>query len=212
MRRAPHVLTITCCAVLVSCVVGAVHEFDYRPVERSNLGAGATVLLLMPEDRRPEVVSGEEPSSFIGELRSGVGIPYTVNTQGGQPFAAVVAETVERDLEAAGFRVVADRGPAGLNLPARLRQSEARRALAVTIGEFHSDTYVEPTVTWELVATVFDEHGSVVASDTRAGERELPGSFWNPKKAAARGVPPIFYRLIHELVAGNPIIVDALKG
>ncbi|WAS97792.1 hypothetical protein [Nannocystis punicea] len=188
------------------------HEFDYRPAERSNLGAGATVLLLMPEDRRPEVVTGDERPSFVGELRSGAGIPYSVKTKDGQPFAAVVAETVERDLEAAGFRVVVDPGPAGLNLPARLHKSEARRALAVTIREFHSDTYIEPTVTWELVATVFDEHGSVVASDTRTGEMELPGSFWNPKKAAARQVPPFFYRLVHELVAGNPIIVDALKG
>lgn len=208
ISRALFVIAV--CPVLVSCVIGAVHDFDYHPTARSNIGAGTPVLLLMPSDMRPEVVADDEPPSFVGELRSGFGIPFTVTTRGREPFAAEVAETVERDLKAAGFRVIRDPGPEGRDLAARLDKSEARKALAVTIREFHSDTYIDPSVVWDLVATVYDERGAVVASDTRTGTMELPGSFWNPKKAAAREVPPLFYRLVHDLVAGNPKIVDAL--
>ena len=51
-------------------------------------------------------MKGEEPKSFVGEMRNGYGMPFNVNTEGDRPFAEVIGEIVARDLTASGFNVV----------------------------------------------------------------------------------------------------------
>src|SRR5687768_10926591 len=91
--------------VLGGCAVGQSHTFNYVPTDKSEIGKGRVVLLFAVDDKRPYVVSGEEPANFVGEQRSGYGIPFNVTTSDKRPFATIVQETVERDLEAAGFSV-----------------------------------------------------------------------------------------------------------
>lgn len=198
-------------SVLSGCIANAEYRFDYHPGTSSDVGEGDTVLVVLPHDNRPDVVSGDEPPSYVGELRNGFGIPFTVNTRGKRPFARVVAEAVARDLEAAGFRVVGDPLPAGPGLSERIGRAGARKALEVTINEFDADTFFDSSVEWDFVATVYDERGEVIATDRSAGNGELDGSLWNPKRAASRRVPPFLFDRLHRLIGENPTIVAALS-
>ena len=197
------------CTTVISCAAGGTYKFDYQPAATTTVGKGKSVVVIMPADKRQYVVSGEEPPSFVGELRSGYGIPYNVNTSDKRPFAAVVAETVQRDLEAAGFTVTMNNDAAATPADA-IRAASAGKALAITIDEFKSDVYTAASVEWNLTATVYDRGGKVLATDTQKGQQDLPGSVMNPKKAAAQRVPPFFYERIHALITGNPKIVSAL--
>jgi hypothetical protein len=200
--------------LLSGCVVGRTYRFDHTPNPSENIGQGRTVLLFAVKDARPEVTTDGEPLSYVGEQRSGYGIPYTVKTTSGRPMAAVVQEALEGDLRAAGFAVVAVREvgpetPGGIE--GFLTRNGATRGLAVTMDELDSDTYSDIDVEWNLEIAVFGPDGRTLARDRQQGKRELQGSFMNPVGAAKREVPAFVYRtLIPSLVLENEVIRAAL--
>lgn len=192
----------------VGCVAGNNLRFDYRPASMPNVGNSAAVVVAA-DDARQYVVSGDEPKSFVGELRNGYGMPFNVTTEGEIAFSSVVAESVRRELEAAGFRaVVADNSK---DLTGAMSRNSASRGLLVTVNEFKADTMNRSTVYYDLTASVLDRSGAVVATTTKKGEDVVEGSFMNPIKALKANVPAFFYRQIHALVS-DPTIMNALTA
>ena len=210
-KRSAVILVLFGLWVLGGCAVGNSHTFNYVPTEKSDIGKGRTVLLFAVDDKRSYVVSGEEPATFVGEQRSGYGIPFNVTTSDKRPFAAIVQETVQRDLEAAGFRVTSSQEKPA-SVAAAAKTANARRALAVVINEFKSDTYTNISVHHDFEVVVYDANGKELARDKIAGEDVLPGSMLNPVKAAKQKVPGHFYEKIHNLVTGNPKVMKALTN
>lgn len=195
--------------ILGGCVAGNTHTFNYVPAERSEIGNGRAVVLFAVDDQREYVVKGEEPPHFVGEQRNGYGMPFNVTTSDRRPFAAVVQETVQRDLEASGFRVTAVSNKPS-DVTSALRSGGATRALAVVMREFKSDTFNNINFDYDFEVIVYGEDGKELARDRSFGEEEIKGSFMNPVRAAREKVPPEFYRKIHALVAGNPKVIEAL--
>lgn len=211
-RTSTLVLALLAVSILSGCVVGNTHSFNYAPSDRSEIGNGRVVLLFAVDDQRPYIVKGEEPVNFVGEQRNGYGMPFNVTTEDGRPFAAIVQETVERDLEAAGFKVTAAKDKAGSNIASAVSGANASRALAVVMREFKSDTFNNINFDYDFEAIVYDASGREIARDKISGEEELKGSLMNPVKAAKQKVPAEFYRKIHSLIAGNEKIVKALTN
>ncbi|MFL6244433.1 MAG: hypothetical protein ACJ74H_00285 [Thermoanaerobaculia bacterium] len=192
-----------------ACAVGNTHTFNYVPTERSEIGGGRMALLFAVDDQRPYVVNGDEPPFFVGEQRNGYGMPFNVTTSDRRPFAAVVQETIQRDLEAAGFRVkpIADKAT---NIAAAVQSAAANRAIAVVMREFKSDTLNNINFDYDFEIVVYDQAGQEIARDRMSGEEVIPGSMMNPPKAAKQKVPPAFYAKMHSLVTGNSKIATAL--
>lgn len=211
-----HKLRLPALLLLVAagaCAFGNTHTFDYRPPAGQEIGGGELVLLFAVEDRRKEIVEEGEPASWVGEQRGGYGNPFNVLTTSGRPFAEEVAETVHRDLEAIGFRVVlAEQVVGSTGAAATLADAGASKGLAIEMRNFNSNTYTNIDVEWEFVATVLGADGEPIDSHRIEGRRTLDGSFWNPPEAAKQKVPPFFYELMHELVVGNATIVRALTS
>jgi hypothetical protein len=202
-------LGIVLLTLLTGCVAGNTHTFNYVPTERSEIGQGRVVLLYAVDDQRPYILSNDEPPSFVGEQRNGYGMPFNVNTAGNRPFAQVVQETVQRDLEASGFRVTPSTEKGG-DVAATLRTANAARGLMIVMREFKSDTFNNINVDYDFEAIVYGADGKELARNKVAGEDVLEGSIMNPPKAAKQKVPAHFYDRIHMLVAGNQKIMDAL--
>ncbi len=166
------------------------------------------------ESRAPVVGEGE-PSSWVGEQRSGFGIPYNVLTTDRRPFARTVQETIEKDLEAMGFQVaqVNIDLPRGQEAIARsLRDSGAERAVFVEILKFNSNTYHNIDVEWDFEVQVFGPSGAHLADNRIEGRTTLSGSLLNAPGAAKQRVPPFFYQLMRELVVENAEVTKALAG
>jgi uncharacterized lipoprotein YajG len=210
MKISTKVLPLLAAVLLMTgCVAGNTHTFNYMPTEHSEVGAGKVVLLFAVDDQRSYVVSGDEPANFVGEQRNGYGMPFNVTTSDKRPFAAIVQETVQRDLEAAGFKVTPSREKA-TNVASVVQAANANRALAIIVNEFKSDTMTNINFDYNFEAIVFDADGKELARDKVFGEDELKGSFMNPVKAAKQKVPQEFYNRIHSLVTANRTILDAL--
>lgn len=212
MSRFAWIFLLWAALSTAGCAIGNTHTFNYRPQETSEPGRGTTVLVFAVKDERPYIVAGEEPASFVGEQRGGFGNPFNVLTSDGRPFAQHVAETVERDLEAAGFKVLASDRLAEGEIGGFLAEQGANRAVAVVMREFNSNTYNNIDLEWDFVATVYDADGKELHRSTEIGKTTLTGSLWNPPKAAKERVPPFFYDLIHKLIAGDPEVVRALTS
>jgi hypothetical protein len=195
--------------ILAGCAAGNTHTFNYVPAQRSEIGSGRIVLLFNVEDQRPYVVSGKEPVTFVGEQRNGYGIPFNVTTSDKRPFAQVVQESVQRDLESAGFRVTTAAVRTG-DARNAISAAGATRGLQIVMREFKSDTFNNINFDYDFEAIVYDASGAEIARDKVAGEEVLHGSLMNPPKAARMKVPARFNDKIRELVSGNPKIVKAL--
>lgn len=189
--------------VSVGCVAGNRFKFDYKPATMPNVGSGTAVVVAAAEGR-PDVVSGDEPKSFVGEQRNGYGMPFNITTEGDVPFASVVAESVRRDLEASGFRAVAANNPDELSRA--IRSNNANRGLLVTIKEFKTDTMNNITVNWNLEAAVVDGDGKVLATNSVSGESDIKGSMMNPVKASKQKVPAFLFDELHKLVSDARIV------
>ncbi|MEM9556742.1 MAG: hypothetical protein AAGC60_20955 [Acidobacteriota bacterium] len=202
--------------VLGGCAVGNTHTFRYTPPEDPlQVETPRIVLFFEIDDQRRDIVSGDEPRSWVGEQRSGYGIPYTVKTTSGKDFADVARDAMARDLEAVGFTVEsADRQPptGAARRADALTDDGADVALHVVMRKFNSNTYTNIDVEWDFELTVYDASGEQAFEDRVQGKQTLTGSFWNPVKAAKERVPPFFNRLVHEMIAENEDLLDALAA
>lgn len=201
--------------LLSACMMGHRHRFVYVPDLGPDLGGGRAVVVFPVEDRRRDIVSGDEGPDWVGEQRNKYGIPFDVNTAGRRPFAEIVQETVAIDLEALGFRTVLtpEEPSRRAGQVARvLRSHDTDRGIAIVLRTFNSNTYFDIDVEWDLEAVVYGPEGEVLAKNRIWGKRELQGSILNPPKAAKRKVPPFFNDLVHELVGGSDEIVEGLSG
>lgn len=198
--------------VTSGCAIGNTHTFNYRPDPGENVGDGRVVVVFGVEDLRKDILEGDEPLSWVGEQRSGYGIPFTVKTTDGKAFADVVRETLQRDLESRGFRTTAVDETAPRDVARFLQDEGAERGLVVVMRVFNSDTYTDIDVEWDFEASVHGPEGRVLATNHLQGKRELQGSFMNPPKAAKQKVPPFFYDLMRQLVVGDEEMMAALTG
>ena len=208
-----HAPLLALAAILASgCAAGNTYAFRYAPPPAEDVGAGRVVVVFEVEDLRKDILEGDEPLSWVGEQRSGYGIPFTIKTTDGKAFAEVVRETLQRDLESVGFRTTPVDETTPQDVSRFLEDEGAARGLVVVMRVFNSDTYTDIDVEWDFEATVYGPSGRVLAANRLQGKEELPGSFMNPPKAAKQKVPPYFYQLMRELVVGNTEMMAALTG
>ena len=203
-----HLGALLIALLSTGCVIGNNYKFDYKPASMPNIGGGSTVVLLQPADMRSYVTSGEEPASFVGEMRNGYGMPFNVTTANERPFAEVIEEIAARDLTASGFNVVRGGKEHPEQMPTILRAKNAAKGLYIAIREFNANTYNNIDVEWNLDGAVYDTSGRVVKTNTTSGKTELKGSFMNPVKASKEKVPEFVYQKVHELLSG---LTDALR-
>lgn len=209
MRKFMLLLVVLIVPLLgTGCVIGNSYAFDYKPASMPDVGAGTTVVLTEPADLRSYIVKGEEPKSFVGEMRNGYGMPFNVNTEGDRPFAEVIGEIVARDLTASGFNVVRGGAVQAAQIGATLREKKAKRGLVITIRELGADTFTNIDVEWDLDAEVYDQNGKMIKKNNVKGKETLEGSLMNPVKASKKRVPEFIYQKVHELVDG---VKTALK-
>lgn len=196
---------------LSGCAAGSnTHTFRYTPDRGANLGGERVVVLFAVEDLRRDIVEGDEPLSWVGEQRSGTGIPHSVKTTDGRAFATVVRETLQRDLESVGFRTALFDESRPEDIRGAIAGRNAERGLVVTMRAFNSNTYSDIDIEWDFEAQVYGREGQLLAANRVRGKQELQGSVLKAPEAAKKKVPPFFYDLMRQLVVGDDEMMAAL--
>jgi len=199
---------------LSACAVG--RKVDYGSAMTLPVKEGAGQLAVGVLDHRSYVVSGDKGPTFVGLQRSGVGIPYNVNTQSGRPLAADFSSAVSKALVDKGYTVTeVELAPADTidAAKSKLGAVKAGRYLLLEVREWKTDTYAEAALFYGLYLDVLDEESMVIGHAETAGTNNLGGSFWDldPAASAAEVASAAFKRKMNDLFR-EPQIEAALAS
>ena len=187
-------LAVAVASSLGGCVVGQTLELDHEATATPVVASGQA-LVVDVEDRRPYVLSGDKPPSYVGKYRGGFGNPWDVNTASAEPLADIIMLDLKEQASEMGFAV----------------QDSAERTLQVRILEWNLDTYQNGRFWCEIDVSALGEDGSSIATRKVEHSEYLKGSFWTGGKAGAeREMPRIYSAVIEQLLQDNPEIVRAL--
>jgi len=162
------------------------------------------------DDKRPNVVSGDNTPEWVGVVRSGVGIPYGVHTTSGKPLAVDFAVAIVNGLAANGIKATAVNLPVssdGAQAVTLLSASKSDRMLLVTITQWETDKYFDSTLTYALRAEVRDTAGKLLATNSVDDSRNVGGAL---TIAAEEGSAGSAQEAIKRLL-DDPKIVEALR-
>ena len=168
------------------------NKHPYHEVVMSTEIKSNNPLAIAIHDQRHYVVDGSKSATFVGSLRSGVGIPYDITTKSGKPLADDMLEVAGRAIEKNGVKlhkVVTRSGLSKEDVVAELKKTQAPRSLYFNIMEWKTDTYMK--------ADLYCREG-------------FGGSFWNPKKAAKKGSLKAV-KLKMEALVNDPNILKAIE-
>lgn len=190
------------------------NKHPYHEVAMSTEIKSNNPLAIAIHDQRHYVVDGSKSATFVGSLRSGVGIPYDITTKSGKPLADDMLEVVGRAIEKNGVKlhkVVTRSGLSKEDVIAELNKTQAPRSLYFNIMEWKTDTYMKADLYCLVNLQVLDNSGKVLAeSSVKASREGFGGSFWNPKKAAKKGSLKAL-KLKMEALVNDPNILKAIE-
>lgn len=135
-------------------------------------GRAASIALAVT-DRRQFVAMGGRPD-FVGKLHPG----RDVTTASGQPLAVDFAVSIQRGLEAAGYRVALVRVMARSRpetVASALVKAGGERLLAVQIDEWRYDSHVRGKLVYDVTMRVLDPRGQELGRAVVSGLDVLTG-------------------------------------
>ena len=195
-------------------LAGCAYKVPYNSVvafpERGNQKIAVAAV-----DERPDVLRHDNPPNFIGLMRSGFGIPQNGHTDDGRPLAEDFSSSVAISLSDNGYQAAAlPTQPADSDSEAlkQLQQTGASRLVLLEIRRWSSDTYVNPSIDYDVTLHVFDGSGKELASKSdSAHDRELSGgNMFNPRGASEDVIQEFYEGKLKEWF-GDPAIQTALK-
>lgn len=187
-------LAVTVASSLGGCAIGQTLELDHDATVTPVVAIGQA-LVVDVEDRRPYVLSGNKPPTYVGKYRGGFGNPWDVNTASAEPLADIIMRDLKEQASEMGFSV----------------QDSAERTLQIRILEWNLDTYHNGLFWCEIDVSALGEDGSSIATQKVEHSEYLKGSLWTGAKAGAeKEMPKIYSAVIDQLLQDNPEIVRAL--
>jgi hypothetical protein len=166
-------------------------------------------------DQRHYVVNASKSATFIGNMRSGVGIPYDISTKSDKPLADDFLEIIKRAMEKAGNKIHVVPTRSGLSkeeVLSDLVKTGASKSIYIDIREWKIDTYMKADLYCLVNLFVLDRNGETIAeTSVKASAEAYGGSFWNPKKAAKKGALKAV-KLKLEALINDKVIVKALES
>jgi hypothetical protein len=194
MKRAAVLTLIVIMSILLQgCVVG--QSIDMSKAEAAEVTSSQAYREnLVVNDLRPYVVSGDKPPYFIGQYRSGIGIPYDVATEGNIPLREVLRADIAERLDRQSFPV-------------------ETLHVKVDIEDWDFDTYQNGKFTYHLEVLVSDDQGQKVGSETLKENIGVTGKFWTGGKGGfERDMPGIYEKIVSRLVSSESAIGRAARA
>ncbi len=203
------VLTI----LLQGCAVG--NKYNFTDVDADLAVASVKVknIAVATSDQRKEVISGKCDPTYVGMQRAGLGNPWRVSTASGLPFADDLTKAVTEALAKKGYNslpVYVKYTDDQTGIFKILKGREAERNLLFVIKKWESDTYTNIGLDYEVELTVYNADFLSLASVSAAEKKDLPGSAWDPPKAARREIPIAFKKVLETLL-NDPKVIQAIQ-
>ncbi len=203
MRKNIFGCLILCVFILNGCAVGNVYNFSDTKADLQISPAKGKSAAVATHDQRAAILSGECGPAYVGIQRAGFGNPWRVNTESGLPFADDLTKAVSESLSARGYRslpVYIKYSDDRTKILELMKANKAERNLLFIIKKWESDTYTNIGLNYEIELNVFDANLIKLASTSIAEVKNIPGSAWDPPRAARREVPLAFKQVLENLL------------
>jgi hypothetical protein len=204
---------ILCVFILNGCAVGNVYNFSDTRADLQVSPAKGKSAAVAAHDQRVAILSGECVPAYVGLQRAGFGNPWRVNTESGLPLADDLTKAVSETLLAKGYRalpVYIKYSDDRTKIMELMKANKAERNLLFVIKKWESDTYTNIGLNYEIELNVFDENMIKLVSASIAEVKTIPGSAWDPPRAARREVPLAFKQVLENLL-NDPKIQLAIQ-
>jgi hypothetical protein len=183
--------------MLSGCVVGQHLDLEYAAAPQASMQE-KNIVSVTVVDERPYVKNGDKNPWYIGQYRSGFGIPWDVSTDDKVPLADQFQEDLEKELKGLGFDMDGTPGNPGLH---------------VIIKDWNFSTYKDGTFMYELFVTVRARDGTLIASRQLKSRHDISGTFWGGAKAGfEQKMPRIYSTIIQSVVRKNHEVLSALRS
>jgi hypothetical protein len=203
------VLTI----LLQGCAVGNKYNFTDVNADLKVASVKVKHIAVATSDQRKEVISSKCDPTYVGMQRAGFGNPWRVSTESGLPLADDLTKAVTESLAKKGYNslpVYIKYTDDQTSIIKILKESKAERSLLFIIKKWESDTYSNIGLDYEVELTVYNADFVKLASVSAAENKNLPGSVWDPPKAARREVP-IAFKNVLETLLNDPKVRQAIQ-
>lgn len=191
--------------MLGGCAVGVTHQYSNATLHIK--ATSGSKLAVGVQDRRLYVVTKEKPENFVGLSRGGFGNPFIVKTASGNPLADDFSKSIQAALSTNGVEVNVVSLPVGMDKSEAIKRltSSSGKAILIEINEWKADTYVNTTLTYDVLAQVIDVSGKVISSKKYSGSENLGGSAMNPPAHSRKAIPIAFRKKLEELFSAPEI-------
>lgn len=164
------------CLTTTGCAVGNKYDYASGELALPIQGSGAVGLLVV--DRRPYILSGDKPPTFVGLQRGGFGNPFNVETESGRPLALDMQDALENAMESRGFNVtsLSAESAAASDVYEVVRAAGLQRTAVLTLDEWKSDAMARFALSYAVKLAIRDDNGAAIASSAISGNKEVLGA------------------------------------
>ncbi len=169
-----RIISLFLLLLFTGCAIGRKMSFENKNVAPDYTKAKSMIVGF--QDSRAYVLEGKQKPSFCGQLKTTVQIPYNMQTKSGKPLAveftnAVVASLSKLDIKA--MPMLIELNTQQDSMLARFNRTEAERLVYFNVKQWEANltptfTDMRYDVTWELVISVYDRSGSLLATKSVA--------------------------------------------
>ena len=187
-----------------ACSANWPHRYDTLVPDISLQGPGNIIVLT--EDRRGPVVSGELKPFMVGSVKSVYGDPWHMVTTGKKPFNKVFGSAVCNAFITRGFNCSVVEGIKFDDQEKMSRiaaQYQANYVLSFVIREWFAEVLTTTILNYDIGLNIFNYEGFSLATASISGQDRLSvKSILNPAKNASQRAPVALKQLI-ELILND---------
>ena len=173
MNRFLNIFVVMIILFLIGGCRGGRYDLTKSQLKPDFHGSGKVAIGV--QDKRPFVLDGTKPQTYIGIHRTGLGIPKDIGTRSGKTLAEDVATIVASSFSATGFEVSQfslspkDELESSLN---GLASSAYDKIIVFTLDQFRSDSWAEVELQWAITMRIYDGRGKLLAEKNSTGTEE----------------------------------------
>jgi len=171
---------------------------------------GDAAVGLSVKDSRPYILSNDKNPNFVGLQRGGFANPFNVTTTSGEPMVDDFEKSIAQGLTNKGFAVtrldLLENDPETITLSAQ--KNELKRVIVLNVLEWKSDVMMQITLHHNLVLSVYDEAGSLIAQSQSSDTSGIGDAKF--QSGNAKTVLQSFEHIIGKLFR-DPMVKQALQ-
>jgi len=178
------------------CAVKQKVELSYIAPESSPILDRYPKVNIIVNDKRPYVLSGEKPASYIGTYRGGFGNPFNVNTKDLVALSLLIQNDLTEELVALGFN----------------QEKYSAKTVVVDILVWKFDAYQNAYFNYEFNIDLLDVEKTILVHTHVKNNVKIEGTaFGGGKAGVERDMPIIYSKIIQRLLRKNATLMDVLR-